>query len=76
MKIGVQILQSMGAQPLKTAAEASLRGMFGKGKGVEYQNALDWLTYEKKWLEQLKDEPLRFKLTQSGRRKVKTLKVK
>ena len=71
MKKGIQMLQSMGANPLKTVSMESLRGMFGGG--IEFENALDWLEYENNWIEQLKNEPLRVKLTQAGRRKAKQL---
>ena len=74
MKVGMQILQSMGSRPHTSATEVSLRGMFSEGKGIEYQGALDWLQYEKKWIKQLEHEPLRFKLTQAGRRKAKALR--
>ena len=71
MRKGIQMLQSMGANPLKTVSIESLRGMFGGG--IDFENALDWLEYEMGWIEQLKNEPLRVKLTQAGRRKAKQL---
>ena len=43
------------------------------GGGIDFENALDWLEYEMDWIEQLKNEPLRVKLTQAGRRKAKQL---
>ena len=64
----------MGARPHTTVDESELRAMVHDATEVRFQCDLDWLEYEAGLIQQLPDvEPVRFKLTQKGRREAKRL---